>query len=304
MFFHAYNNYMNHAYPADELMPLSCRGRYRGKEPPRGTVDEALGNFSLSLIDSLDTLFIMGEFDEFEKAVIRVIRDVSFDQNHDVSVFETNIRVIGGLLGGHVAALALMENNSNRMKWYNNELLNMSVELGNRLLPAFNTSTGLPFSHINLHTGQPGPIVTCAGTLILEFAALSRFSGNPIYEKLADKALSYIWHQRNRYSDLVGTVINIFNGEWIKKESGVGAGIDSYYESLFKAYGLLGDPEYLHRFKTHYSAVGRYLGSPSTKAFPFSFLSVFMHKPSERARMFMDSLEAFWPGLQVSSTSK
>lgn len=37
----------------------------------------------------------MGEFDEFEKAVIRVIRDVSFDQNHDVSVFETNIRVIG-----------------------------------------------------------------------------------------------------------------------------------------------------------------------------------------------------------------
>ncbi|VUZ52678.1 unnamed protein product, partial [Hymenolepis diminuta] len=71
MFFHAYNNYMNHAYPADELMPLSCRGRYRGKEPPRGTVDEALGNFSLSLIDSLDTLFIMGEFDEFEKAVIR-----------------------------------------------------------------------------------------------------------------------------------------------------------------------------------------------------------------------------------------
>lgn len=39
-------------------MPLSCKGRFRGKEPPRGTVDEALGNFSLSLIDSLDTLFV------------------------------------------------------------------------------------------------------------------------------------------------------------------------------------------------------------------------------------------------------
>lgn len=37
----------------------------------------------------------MSEFDEFESAVKRVIRDVSFDQNHDVSVFETNIRVLG-----------------------------------------------------------------------------------------------------------------------------------------------------------------------------------------------------------------
>ncbi|VDN99007.1 unnamed protein product [Rodentolepis nana] len=303
MFFHAYTNYMNYAYPADELMPLSCKGRYRGVEPPRGTVDEALGNFSLSLIDSLDTLFVMSEFDEFEKAVRLVIRDVSFDQNHDVSVFETNIRVVGGLLGGHVAALALRSNNSNRMQWYNDELLDMAVELANRLLPAFNTSTGLPFPHINLHTRKPEPIIhtctACAGTLILEFAALSRFSGDPIYEKLADTALSYIWRQRNRFSNLVGTVINIFSGEWIKKESGVGAGIDSYYESLLKAYELLGDPQYLHRFKTHYTAVERYLGSPSTKTFPFSFLSVFMHKPSERSRMFMDSLQAFWPGLQA-----
>lgn len=84
-------------------------------------------------------------------------------------------------------------------------------------------------------------------------------------------------------------------------ESGVGAGIDSYYESLLKAYGLLGDPVYLHRFQTHYSAVERYMGAPGTKAFPFSFLSVFMHKPSERSRFYMDALQAFWPGLQVGT---
>lgn len=120
----------------------------------------------------------MSEFDEFERAIIRVIRDVSFDQNHDVSVFETTIRVLGlvfycsqelfrfnlmsysGLLGGHVSALALRESNPNRLSWYKNELLKMSVDLGNRLLPAFNTSTGLPFPHINLHTGEPVPIVS------------------------------------------------------------------------------------------------------------------------------------------------
>ena len=60
MFFHAYNAYMDNAFPADELMPLSCRGRYRGREPDRGDLDEAMGNFSVSLIDALDTLFLLG----------------------------------------------------------------------------------------------------------------------------------------------------------------------------------------------------------------------------------------------------
>ena len=58
MFIHAYDSYMQKAYPADELMPLSCKGRYRGIEPNRGDVDEAMGNFSLTLIDTLDTLVV------------------------------------------------------------------------------------------------------------------------------------------------------------------------------------------------------------------------------------------------------
>ena len=58
MFYHAYDSYMKHAYPADELMPLSCKGRFRGIEINRGDVDDALGNFSLTLIDTLDTLVV------------------------------------------------------------------------------------------------------------------------------------------------------------------------------------------------------------------------------------------------------
>ena len=58
MFAHAYDSYMKYAYPADELMPLSCKGRYRGVEANRGDVDDALGNFSLTLIDTLDTLVV------------------------------------------------------------------------------------------------------------------------------------------------------------------------------------------------------------------------------------------------------
>ena len=43
MFYHAYKSYMENAFPADELMPLSCRGRIRGVEPDRGDIDDALG---------------------------------------------------------------------------------------------------------------------------------------------------------------------------------------------------------------------------------------------------------------------
>ncbi|UYV74485.1 EDEM3 [Cordylochernes scorpioides] len=76
-------------------MPLSCKGRYRGVEPSRGDIDDALGNFTLTLVDTLDTLVVLGDFDEFEEAVQRVIESVSFDQDIVVSVFETNIRMLG-----------------------------------------------------------------------------------------------------------------------------------------------------------------------------------------------------------------
>ena len=88
----------------------------------------------------------------------------------------------------------------------------------------------------------------CAGTLLLEFAALSRLTGNPEFEVKAHRAMEFIWQKRHQGHNLVGTTINIHNGEWTRKESGVGAGIDSYYEYCLKSYILLGQPEYLRRF--------------------------------------------------------
>ena len=89
----------------------------------------------------------------------------------------------------------------------------------------------------------------CAGTLLLEFAALSRLTGNPEFEVKAHRAMEVIWQKRHQGHNLVGTTINIHNGEWTRKESGVGAGIDSYYEYCLKSYILLGQPEYLRRFE-------------------------------------------------------
>uniref|UniRef100_A0A8D0HG28 alpha-1,2-Mannosidase n=1 Tax=Sphenodon punctatus TaxID=8508 RepID=A0A8D0HG28_SPHPU len=280
MFDHAYSNYMEHAYPADELMPLTCHGRVRGQEPSRGDVDDALGKFSLTLIDTLDTLVVLNKTKEFEDAVKRVIKDVNLDNDIVVSVFETNIRVLGGLLGGHSMAIMLKEK-SEHMQWYNGELLHMAKQLGYKLLPAFNTSSGLPYPRVNLKFGVSSPeartgtetdtCTACAGTLILEFAALSRFTGTSIFEEYARKALDVLWEKRQRSSNLVGVTINIHTGDWVRKDSGVGAGIDSYYEYLLKAYVFQ----------------------------PPLLLDVHIHKPMLNARTWMDSLLAFFPGLQV-----
>ncbi|XP_057583302.1 ER degradation-enhancing alpha-mannosidase-like protein 3 isoform X4 [Hippopotamus amphibius kiboko] len=302
MFDHAYGNYMEHAYPADELMPLTCRGRVRGQEPSRGDVDDALGKFSLTLIDSLDTLVVLNKTKEFEDAVRKVLRDVNLDNDVVVSVFETNIRVLGGLLGGHSLAIMLKEKGE-YMQWYSDELLQMAKQLGYKLLPAFNTTSGLPYPRINLKFGVRKPeartgtetdtCTACAGTLILEFAALSRFTGATIFEEYARKALDFLWEKRQRSSNLVGVTINIHTGDWVRKDSGVGAGIDSYYEYLLKAYVLLGDDSFLERFNTHYDAIMRYISQPPL------LLDVHIHKPMLNARTWMDALLAFFPGLQV-----
>ncbi|KYM90156.1 ER degradation-enhancing alpha-mannosidase-like 3 [Atta colombica] len=300
MFYHAYNAYMDNAYPADELMPLSCKGRYRGSEPNRGDIDSTLGNFSLTLVDTLDTLVVLGDLEEFENAVKLVARDVSFDTDVIVSLFETNIRMLGGLLSGHILAEYLQQR-ADIMPWYRGELLDLAKDLGYRFLPAFNTTTGIPYGRINLKRGMKGVPVeisretctACAGSMILEMAALSRLTGEPIFEEKAQKAMDVLWRMRHRGTDLMGSVLNVNSGDWVRRDSGVGAGIDSYYEYCLKAYILLGDEKYLGRFNKHYQAVMKYVSQGPM------LLDVHMHRPNTNSKNFMDALLAFWPGLQV-----
>ena len=78
---------------------------------------------------------------------------------------------------------------------------------------------------VNLRHGLPAPTkggwdttcTACAGTLILEFAALSRLTGNSVYEEKAHRAMEVLWSKRNASHDLVGTVINVNTGEWVRK---------------------------------------------------------------------------------------
>ena len=298
MFDHAFSNYMIHAYPADELMPLSCAGRVRGVTKSRGDIDDALGNFSLTLVDTLDTLYIMGKINDFDQAVHRVIEDVSFDRDVVVSVFETNIRMLGGLLSGHVMARHAQQTGRG-LSWYSGQLLKMAEDLGERLLPAFTSSSGLPHPRVNLRRGLDGvphertTCTACAGSVLLEMGALSRLTGRPEFEEKARRAMFTLWDKRNRYTNLVGSIMNVDTGEWVRSDSGVGAGSDSYYEYLLKAYVLLGDVESYHRFAQHYESIIRY---QLREGF---LVDVPMHSPHSTSRNLVDALSAFWPGLQT-----
>lgn len=101
--------------------------------------------------------------------------------------------MVGGLLSGHFFAQKFGQ----RIRYDGNSLLRLAVDLADRLLPAFNTSTGIPFGSVNLRHGVPEGETTvvctaCAGSLSMEFGWISLLTGNPIYKVRCRSQLS-IW---------------------------------------------------------------------------------------------------------------
>ncbi|KAL2243994.1 alpha-mannosidase I MNS5 [Sesamum indicum] len=297
MFYHAYDNYMMYAFPHDELKPLtksftdslSELGNLKLEHLPQGYNGSAL-----SLIESLSSLAILGNHTEFEKAVLWLSENLSFDVDARINLFECNIRVLGGLVSAHILAT----DSTNRLTkgTYKNQLLVLAKELGQRFLPAFDTPTGLPYAWINLKYGVMENETTetstsGCGSLILEMGALSHLTGDPRFESAALRALHKLWSMRSSLN-LLGTTLDVETGEWIEHSSGIGAGVDSFYEYLLKAHLLFGRDELWRMFQSAYLAVQKY----------------FRHGPwyheadmrTGRATYWqLTSLQAFWPGLQV-----
>lgn len=282
MFYHAYNSYLENAYPYDELRPLTCDGQ------------DTWGSFSLTLIDALDTLLILGNKTEFQRVASVLQENINFDSDVNASVFETNIRVVGGLLSAHLLSKkAGMELEAG---WpCSGPLLRMAEEAARKLLPAFQTPTGMPYGTVNLLRGvNPTETpVTCTagvGTFILEFSTLSRLTGDPVFEKVARKALRELWKTRSDIG-LVGNHIDVISSKWVAQDAGIGAGVDSYFEYLVKGAILLQDEELHSMFLEYDKAIRNY-----TKYDDWYFW-VQMHKGTVSMPVFQ-SLEAFWPGLQ------
>nr|GEV67177.1 alpha-mannosidase I MNS5 [Tanacetum cinerariifolium] len=297
MFYHAYDNYMRYAFPHDELKPmtksftdsLSELGNLKLENLP-----QAYNGSALTLVESLSSLIILGNNTEFERAVLWLSENLTFDVDARINLFECNIRLLGGLVSAHI--LATDSTNRFTHGTYNNQLLVLAQDLGQRFLPAFDTSTGLPYAWINLKYGVMENETTetstsGCGSLILEMGALSRLTGDPRFENAALHALRKLWGMRSSLN-LLGTTLDVATGEWIEYSSGIGAGVDSFYEYLIKAHILFGNEEFWRMFQSAYLAVQKY----------FRYGPWYHEADMRTGRATywqLTSLQAFWPGLQV-----
>uniref|UniRef100_A0A8C6T1I3 alpha-1,2-Mannosidase n=1 Tax=Neogobius melanostomus TaxID=47308 RepID=A0A8C6T1I3_9GOBI len=311
MFYFGYDNYMKYAFPKDELNPIDCEGR--GPDvlnPSNININDVLGNYSLTLIDTLDTLLVLGNVSEFQRAVRLVIDTVSFDKDSTVQVFEANIRILGSLISAHIL-LTDPKHPFGEVGFedYDNELLHLAHDLAVRLLPAFeNTNTGIPYPRVNLKTGVPPDSIneTCtagAGSLLVEFGILSRLVGDSTFEWVARRAVRALWKLRSNETGLLGNVVNIQTGQWVSKQSGLGAGMDSFYEYLLKSYILFGEKEDYRMFQSAYESIQIHMrrGRESCnegEGDPPLYVNVNMFS-GEIMNTWIDSLQAFFPGLQV-----
>ncbi|KAL5183314.1 Alpha-mannosidase I MNS5 [Glycine soja] len=263
MFYHAYDNYMTHAFPHDELKPISKTFTNSLSELGNLKLEHLPQDYNgsaLTLIESLSSLVIMGNNTEFERAVLWLSENLTFDVDARINLFECNIRVLGGLVSAH-----LLASDSSKKLFqgaYKNQLLALAEDLGKRFLPAFDTPTGLPYAWINLKYGVMENETTetstsGCGSLILEMGALSKMTGDPIYESVALRALRKLWSMQSSLK-LFGTTLDVATGQWIEYSSGIGAGVDSFYEYLLKAHILFGKEDFWKMFHSAYVAVQKY----------------------------------------------
>ncbi|MBK6903610.1 MAG: glycoside hydrolase family 47 protein [Saprospirales bacterium] len=262
--------YKQYAWGSDVLLPISKKAENWYEEP-----------LYISPIDAYSTLKVMGLDEEAAEIERYLIDSISFDKDIFVKVFEVNIRVLGGLL-------AMYQYTENE------QVLQKAVDFGNRLLPAFNSPTGVPYYWVNLKTGAvKGQEVNVAeaGTYLLELGILSHFSGNPVYYQKAKDADKALFERRSKLG-LIGEVIDVETGEWKNTSSHICAGIDSYYEYLYKAWVLFQDPELKVMWDESIAAVHAHI--PETKDSLLWYGRVDMHTGA-RLSSVVTLYDAFFP---------
>ncbi|KAF3449926.1 hypothetical protein FNV43_RR06005 [Rhamnella rubrinervis] len=231
-FQHAWLGYKSYAMGYDELMPLSKRGI------------DGLGGLGATIVDALDTSLIMG-IDEISSEAgtwIETHLSSRINQKGQVNLFETTIRVLGGLLSAYHLTSAKEGMNSTSRGPKSNVYLETAKDLGDRLLSAFTSSpTPIPFSDVVLHDSSAHPApdglssTSEVSTLQLEFNYLSTVSGDPKYSVAAMKVLEHM-KTLQKVEGLVPIYISPQSGEFSGENIRLGSRGDSYYEYLIKVW--------------------------------------------------------------------
>ncbi|KAG5358170.1 ER degradation-enhancing alpha-mannosidase-like protein 1 [Yarrowia sp. B02] len=301
LFDHAFGSYMRHGFPLDEVRPMACEGVTRDKDETNLGRNDLMGGWPVTLIDSLDTLAVMGRRDDFAEGVRQVLHHVKdFDYDATVQVFETTIRTLGGLLSAHTYASS--PDLGMEIAGYQGELLKLATDLGDRLLRAFEgVEHGIPHPRVNLRRGiRPvgGKYITdaCAaggGSLLLEFGLLSKLTREKKYIEAAEKSFFAIWELRSS-RDLLPMGIDQETLRVTSAMSGVGASADSYYEYALKWYLMSGDERFWEVYQRSRRAIDTWNTHPDT----WHHYNVH-YVTGEGVAPWIDSLSAFFPTLDV-----
>jgi len=238
-------------------------------------------------VDALDTLILMNLDAEAAKAKALIVSNLSFDRNIYGKNFEITIRLLGGLLSSYQLT-------------GDKRLLRLAEDLGNRLLPAFNSPTGLPYVYVNLRTGQVRDPVTNpaeTGTLLLEFGALSKLTGKSVFYDKAKRALIETYKRRSPLG-LVGQSINVETGAWTDTDSHISGGIDSFYEYLWKCWLLFGDKECRDMWNASIPAINKYLADDIRGELWYGHADM---QTGRRTETTYGALDAFFPALLALS---
>lgn len=275
-FLHAWNGYKKYAWGHDTLKPLS-----------KGYHDWYGESLLMTPVDALSTMMLMGLDTEYAEAKELIFEKLSFDKDIEVQLFEITIRSLGALLS------AYQTDGDKRF-------LDLAVDLADRLLPAFNSPTGMPYRYVHLQTGatrdnlnNPAEI----GTLLLEFGTLSRLTGNPGYYQKPKRAVVTMFEKRSQF-DLVGTVIDVESGEWISTESHLSGRIDSYYEYLFKSWLMFGDKDMKSMWNTSIAAINTHLADETEKELWYRWVDMYT---KEQLHTWFGALDAFFPAVLALS---
>jgi hypothetical protein len=275
-FVHAWRGYERYAWGHDDLKPLSKTYRDWYGEP-----------LLLTPVDALDTMILMGLNEDATKTRNYIATHLTFDRDIYVKNFEITIRLLGGLLSAYQLT-------------GDRRLLALAEDLGTRLLPVFNSPTGIPYMFVNLKTGQVRQPVTNpaeAGTLLVEFGTLARLTGKSIFYEKAKRALVEVFRRRSQIG-LVGERINVETGEWTMTDSSVSAEIDSYYEYLLKCWLLFGDEDCHRMWLASIASINKYLADDDGAQLWYGHADM---TTGRRTATTYGALDAFFPAVLALS---
>lgn len=215
----SWRHYEHDAWGQDVYKPLSQRGENMGPKP-----------LGWMIVDSLDTMMLMGLEDELKVSRAWIKNELSYDFDYDVNVFETTIRMIGGFLSAYYLS--------------GDELyLDKAVDLGDRIVGGFDSPSGIPYASVNLKTrrgkqshADGGASSTAeVATLQLEFKYLAKLTGEALYWEKAENVIKRL-DDNNVQDGLVPIFVRPDSGRYQGNYIRLGSRGDTYYEYLIKQY--------------------------------------------------------------------